>query len=315
LGKINNVWVFAEATEALAELCARGRQLGELVTALVIGPQSKAEQIIRQGADRVFWLGEPDSSVIVEAYTETILGLLEKEQPSLLLMNNNKRAKLIAGRLAAKLETTVLTDVMEFVNAGDKLQVKHMVYGGAAIRIEQAITKVCIATVGAGTFEPLLEDGSRQGTIISVEVIFDSKNIKLLERRSKGTTSVNIAAAKRIVGVGRGIVAQEDIKLAEELAALLGAEIGCTRPLAEGVNWLPKERYIGVSGVMSKPDVYFALGISGQIQHMVGINQAKTIIAVNKDKNSLIFNQADYGVIGDLYKIVPALIGKLKAGL
>jgi electron transfer flavoprotein alpha subunit len=99
----------------------------------------------------------------------------------------------------------------------------------------------------------------------------------------------------------------------EEFTALIKAELGCSRPLAEGVNWLPRERYIGVSGAIIKPEVYFAIGISGQVQHMVGVNQAKVIIAINKDKTAPIFQQCDYGVIGDLYKILPALQERIKS--
>ena len=101
--------------------------------------------------------------------------------------------------------------------------------------------------------------------------------------------------------------------MVEELAGLMEAEVGCSRPVAEGMNWLPKERYIGVSGAMLKPDLYLALGISGQVQHMVGVNQAKAIVAINKDKAAPIFSQADYGIVGDLYKVLPSLIEKFKA--
>ena len=109
---------------------------------------------------------------------------------------------------------------------------------------------------------------------------------------------------------------EEAIKLIKdrferELAAVLNAEVGCSRPIAEGENWMERERYIGVSGVLLKSDLYLTLGISGQIQHMVGGNGAKVIVAINKDKNAPIFNYADYGLVGDIYKVVPALISQL----
>ena len=96
--------------------------------------------------------------------------------------------------------------------------------------------------------------------------------------------------------------------MVRQLAAAIGGEVGCSRPIAEGEKWMPKENYIGVSGLMLAPEVYIALGISGQVQHMVGCNRAKVMIAVNKDKNAPIFQQADYGIVADLYKVVPALI-------
>jgi electron transfer flavoprotein alpha subunit len=102
--------------------------------------------------------------------------------------------------------------------------------------------------------------------------------------------------------------------MAEELAGLMEAEVGCSRPVAEGLNWLPLERYVGISGAIVKPELYLAVGISGQVQHMVGINQSRVIVAINKDKQAPMFKQADYGIVGDLNKVLPLLIKKFKAG-
>jgi electron transfer flavoprotein alpha subunit len=312
MSKINKVWILAEKQPVLAELCAGGRQLGEEVAAVVLGTKEEAEKAILMGADKVFWLGESQPETWLEDYVETIVVLLKKERPDLLMVQPTKRGKLIAGRLAASLGTSVLVDAAEIVING-KVQVKHMVYGGAAFRTEQALTETTITTVGSGLFTALPEDASRQGTVVSVEYVQPATKVKLLEKKSKESTSVNLSAAKRVVGIGRGIADQEDIKLAEELASQISAEVGCSRPIAEGVNWLPTERYIGVSGAIIKPEVYIAVGISGQVQHMVGVNQSRVIVAINKDKAAPIFKQADYGIVGDLYKVLPLLIEKFKA--
>lgn len=312
---VKNVWVFAEKHNALAELCAGGRQLGEVVTAIVLGSEDEAKQTISWGADRVYWLGMPSSSTMLEDYTETIAGLIKKEQPNLLLVQPSKRAKLMTGRLAAGLATSTLTDAMEINDDNGNIKAKHMVYGGAAFQTDKATTATTIVTVGTGTFSALPEDATRKGAIVAVDYVEPSKKIKLLKKVAKSGVTVNLSAAKRVVGIGRGIANQEDINMVKELAGLIGAEIGCTRPIAEGVNWLPTETYIGVSGVMLKPEFYLALGISGQVQHMVGINQAKTIVAINKDKAAPIFKQADYGIVGDLYKVVPALIDKFRTNM
>jgi electron transfer flavoprotein alpha subunit len=310
---LKNVWVFAEKIDAIAELCSGGRSLGEQVSALWLGSKEDAEKLIAFGADKVYWLGENDPARMYEDYTETIAALLKEQQPDLLMIGTTKRCRLIAGRLAASLGISVSNDVMEFSIEDDGLQVKKMVYGGAAIRTEKALSKTAIATVGLGVFEKTEPDTSRQGEIENVEFREPELKIKLREKKAKEGESVNLAAAKRVVVVGRGIAKQEDLQMIEELAELLEAEIGCTRPIAEGVNWLPRERYIGVSGVMFKPELYIGIGVSGQIQHMVGCNQARTIVAINKDKAAPIFAQADYGLVGDLYKIVPQLIEKIKA--
>ena len=111
--------------------------------------------------------------------------------------------------------------------------------------------------------------------------------------------------------VGRGLAQEADLELCRKLAAALGAEVGCSRPVAENNKWLPKSNYMGITGVQVKPELIVALGVSGQIQHIGGINKSRVIVAVNKDKSAPIFKNADFGVVGDLYKVVPALIEKL----
>ncbi len=125
---------------------------------------------------------------------------------------------------------------------------------------------------------------------------------------------MNLGAARTVVAVGRGLKAREDVALLDELAGAMGGELACSRPLAEGVDWLPKERYIGISGQHIAPELYVAVGISGQLQHMVGVREAGVIVAVNNDKNAPVFGQCDYGVVGDLYQVVPALTAALKGG-
>ena len=161
------------------------------------------------------------------------------------------------------------------------------------------------------TQEPCTSDTSHQCPTETVPYVAPRHEILCRERRAKAASSVDLSKAKRVVGVGRGLAAQDDLKMVHELAAVLNAEVGCSRPIAEGENWMERERYIGVSGVLLKSDLYLTLGISGQIQHMVGGNGAKVIVAINKDKNAPIFNYADYGLVGDIYKVVPALISQL----
>ncbi len=301
------VWIFAESTSSIAELCAGGHLLGGSVTAIVPEPELNSEVAIKAGADKVYLLRGSDTTML-EDYMQPILDLLKQEKPSVLLMNNTKRAKLIAGRLAANLNTSVLTDVMQ-ITAG--LEVKRMVYGGAAIRSEHSNSEIVIALVGEAIFEALPERSAGEG---SVEIINPLNNVLVnrIEIKKKQGETINLGLAKRVVAVGRGIANQDDLKIINDFADAFGAEVGCSRPIAEGVNWLPRERYIGVSGAMLKPDIYVGVGVSGQVQHMVGVYNAKTIIAINKDKNAPIFKQADYGIVGDLYNIIPKLAEKIK---
>jgi len=123
---------------------------------------------------------------------------------------------------------------------------------------------------------------------------------------------VDLGGAPRVVGIGRGLKAEEDLAMVRAFAEASQSEVACSRPIAEGLDWLNKERYIGVSGKQIAPEVYFAIGISGQLQHMVGVRGARTIVAINSDANAPVFKEADFCLVGDLYKIVPALTDALR---
>ncbi|WP_252377878.1 FAD-binding protein, partial [Escherichia coli] len=125
--------------------------------------------------------------------------------------------------------------------------------------------------------------------------------------QARQSNSVDLDKARLVVSVGRGIGSKENIALAEQLCKAIGAELACSRPVAENEKWMEHERYVGISNLMLKPELYLAVGISGQIQHMVGANASQTIFAINKDKNAPIFQYADYGIVGDAVKILPAL--------
>jgi electron transfer flavoprotein alpha subunit len=136
-----------------------------------------------------------------------------------------------------------------------------------------------------------------------------------LGRSARQRQSVDITEAKIIVCAGRGIAKQEDMTLANELAEAVGGEVGCSRPVAEELHWLPEEVYLGISGKKVKPDLYIGVGVSGQVQHVTGIRDSKIILSINQDENAPIFEAADYGIVGNLYEVVPKLIQELKAAL
>ncbi|MDI6696344.1 MAG: electron transfer flavoprotein subunit alpha/FixB family protein [Anaerolineales bacterium] len=299
------IWVFADKIAGLLELIAAGRSLGGKVVALTLGEPETVAPLFQHGADEVLCLGEP---ALVEDVTETILEQIQARNPVLLLVYADRRGKLIAGRIAAALGATVMTDVRETQAEERGFKVVHMLYGGGAVRSERSITPCAIATVATGTFQALPADASRHGEAMRLSPTEVRNPMKLIERRKKAVSMVNLSAARRVVGVGRGLAKLEDLALIEKLAQTLEAEIACTRPISEGLNWLPRERYLGVSGAVIKPDLYLAIGISGQIQHMYGVADAHCIVAVNKDKNAPIFQMADYGIVGDLYKVIPLLI-------
>lgn len=310
---INNVWMITDDQNAVGELCSGGRQLSDQVSVVLFGDQNQAEEAIASGADQIYLFEQPGESVILEAYSKSIAELLRAEKANLVMVYSSPRGMLMAGRIASQLSTSALSNISELTVEDDSIIVNHMVYGGVAIRKEKALSDTVVVTVGTGVFEAMPKDVTRQGKVITLNPKVDNSGIRVLEIRPKQSEIVNLSAAKRVVGVGRGFAAKEDLKMAEEFAALIGAEMACSRPIAEGEKWMSKERYIGVSGVFLKSNLYISLGVSGQIQHMVGANQTKTLVAINKDKNAPIFKQVDIGLVGDIYKVLPKIIAKMKA--
>lgn len=290
------ILVFSEKNSTLIELCNVARQLGDRVEAVVI------DKIQPNFADKT-WVIPAQPGAMFEDYTETIAALVKKEEPRLLLIEPTKRCKLVAGRLAAMIGASVINDVSELTEDGEA---KHMVYGGAAIRKEKAATTTAIVTVGSGVFEEVAPV-TVEGEIETLEFVAPAFKIKAVSKEQKPKSVADLNKTKRVIGVGRGLAAEADLEMVRGFAKTIEAEVGCTRPIADGEGWMPTETYIGVTGLMISPDIYIALGVSGQIQHVVGINQSKTVIAVNKDKNAPIFKYADYGIVGDMYKVVPAL--------
>ena len=166
-----------------------------------------------------------------------------------------------------------------------------------------------IYTIAATCFDDAEPTGT--DTVETIAYTAPEKPLVLRGTKEVPRTGADLTKVDVVVGAGRGFAEEDELQIARDLCEKVGGELGCSRPLAENVNWLPKNLYIGVSGLQLAPKAYIALGISGQMQHMVGVTGADTIIAVNKDANAPIFKQADYGIVGDIKTVVPALIEKL----
>ena len=313
----SDIFTFSEKPALQAELISAAHMLtahnGGQVIALVLGPRSDAELALKQGAQQVLWLGELPPDRLVEDTVLTIAAAIQSQQPFSVLIGATARGRAIAGRLSARLGVAALTDVLEFQWEKDDLLARHMVFGGGAVRIDRSLTRPVIATIGTGVFDATPAKTGDAGAIKSIDWVDPAWQAKLIERRARGGGSVNLAAAKRVVCPGRGVAQQEDLAMIEELAQTLSAEVACTRPLAEGLGWLPRERYIGISGAMIKPDLYLGVGVSGQAQHTIGMSESRVVVAINKDRDAPLVTQSDYAIEGDLYQVVPALIRALKA--
>ena len=295
---MKNIIVIAEGPEAIASLVTGAKSFGENVTLIYAGTESDAV-----GADKAYYLGDLKEDSFLN-YVPVIVERCEEISPELVLTSTDKNGRLIAGILAGRFNAGITTDGSVSVENGVVTGVR-MVYGGAAHKTE-SISGMAIACVSAGAFEAVeLEPCT------DVTALVPQAKVKFVEKRQAVVSKVNLGAAKKVIGVGRGIGSQDALKGIFELAEMVGAEVGCSRPVAEENHWLPKELYIGVSGVMLKPDIYCGLGISGQVQHMVGVNSANTIVAINKDKNAPIFKQCDLGLVADLNVVLPAIKERL----
>ena len=305
---VQSIFVVTEKTDALGELCFGARKLADQVTAVVFGDQSAAESAAACGAQSILYC--PLDSGCPEDYCKAIAAEIRKVPSALVLLSNSIRGRCIAGKLGVYLDTAVMTCVSEIEKDGDRLIFKRTVYGGSALRTQVFSTPYGVVTLGSGVFGEADSAFAKADSIAKLPGEPES-TFKLVARQEKKGGGTNLAAAKRIVDVGRGLAAQEDLEMCHKLASLLGAEVGCSRPVAENNKWMPIANYIGLTGVSIKPELLFIMGVSGQVQHLAGISKSKLIVAVNKDKNAPIFKNADFGLVGDIYKIIPALIEKL----
>jgi electron transfer flavoprotein alpha subunit len=300
-----NAWIVVGNQPGVGNLVTVARSLGGPVGAVVAGPRSVAETVARSGVDKVVWCSAPDD-VPAEAFAPAVADVVAADPPRMVLAGRNPGERVLLGAAAARLGAAVLTGARSVARDGDDVVVVNAVFGDIA---EETVAV-------SGPVALLLDGGpvpSADGTGAPIEeVSVTPLPLKVIETRTHGFDEADLNSAHRVIGVGRGLKAKEDLAMMEELAQALEAEIACSRPVAEGLNWMGKDRYIGSSGAHIAPQVYVAVGISGQLQHMVGVTGAETIVAINSDPNAAVFTQTDYGLIGDLYQLVPAITAALK---
>jgi electron transfer flavoprotein alpha subunit len=225
----------------------------------------------------------------------------------LVLMPSTKNAKTVGGLAAQKLGVELLVDVLSMRAEGGVLTAERYVFGNKAVATVQ-VPLPAVATVAPGRFQgepPAVQSAVEKLALAPTSML----KIPAVEDKSKG--AVKLEEADIIVSAGRGFKKKEDLQMAFELAKVLGGQVGCSRPIAADLKWLPEEHWVGLSGKKVKPKLYLAVGISGQPQHIAGILDSRLIAAINSDPSAPIFQNADYGVVEDLYKIVPILINKI----
>jgi electron transfer flavoprotein alpha subunit len=310
--------VYSEKRQTALELLSKGAELapalGLTLTAAALGPgaEAEADALGAAGAERIYISEAAALEGLQTDVVATALAQIVKEaEATHVLLGSTRSGRELAGRLAQKLDAGCVTDVNSLALEDGALVAGRYSLGGNTVQRESVDTPVKVLAVMPKTFE-VKEGTAGAGEVVTPSLQLPPSFVKIVERRPKEGVAVNLDAAERIVCVGRGFAKREDLPIGEELATAMEAELACTKSLAD-FQWLPEERIIGLSGAKTKPDLYLAVGISGQIQHTVGVSSAKLIAAVNKDKDAPIFALADYGIVGDLYQVVPALIEKLKS--
>jgi len=250
-----------------------------------------------------------------DGYTKALADLIQAEQPAMVWLPHTYQTRDFAPRLAARLDRALITDCIEVKPHGEALAfVRPMFQAKLAADVVPHGPAPHLVTFQIGAYRvDQVTRGSASAPVRTVTATLAASDIRQQPEAPfrEAKQAVDLTQAERIVSVGRGIKGQEHIALAQQLAQALGAELAASRPICDA-GWLPMDRQVGSSGQTVAPKLYLALGISGAIQHVVGMKGARTIVAVNKDAEAPIFEIADYGIVGDLFEIVPAIIKALQ---
>jgi electron transfer flavoprotein alpha subunit len=307
-----SILVYSDRQDLALEIVGKARELADQLQtrleAVVIGVdvEQRADELVKAGVDRVHVADDERLKQFqIEPYLSVLMGVIADRKPDVVLFGSTKNGKVVAGRVATRLEVGCVPDCYRLsINEQKRLVGERITYGGNASAKITFKSKPQIATVPSRAFEkPELKGHS--GEVLKLDVKIDSAKTEVVEVKPLETSSVRIEDSSVVVSCGRGLEKKEDRVMLDDLAGVLCGQVGCSRPLAEDRKWFAD--WVGLSGHKVKPKLYIACGISGVIQHVAGIRDAKVIVAINKDPEAPIFEVADYGVVGNLYEVLPAL--------
>jgi electron transfer flavoprotein alpha subunit len=296
------------------EALTSARRLGPDVTAVILGAdvQAAAAEIAAKGPSKVITVEHPLlKPCTADGFVTALHQLIESESPSHIVFPHSYQVRDYAPALAARFNQVLISDVTAI--ADGPVFTRQIMQGRLNANYRHAGAGPCFLSVQAGAF-PADLPATAAATITPFAPTIDAAQIRTKPGEPFRATAqaVDLSSAQLIVGVGRGIKSQENLPIVEELAAALGAELAASRPICDN-GWLPMERQVGSSGQTVAPKLYVAAGISGAIQHLVGMKGSQCIVAINKDPDAPIFEVADYGIVGDLMEVVPALTAAVKA--
>ncbi len=318
---ISKIWVFVEATDAKVatsslELLTAARATGATVEAIVAGDGAAlATELGSYGATKVYATGDLGGALLGVPVASAIAALAAAGDPAqLILLAQSYDGRDVAGRLSAKLNATVLTNAIGFTVEGDSVTTEHAVFGGAkTMKATFTSAGPHILLVRPKSFAAEASGGAPASVeALAVGDVGATGTAKIVERHVEQHSGPSLDEASVVVSGGRGLGEAAKYEMVEDLAKLLKGAPGASRAIVDA-GWVPYSYQVGQTGKTVKPDVYIAVGISGATQHMVGMKGAKTIIAINKDKEAPIFGIADLGIVGDVHKVLPKLIEALRA--
>lgn len=301
-----NSWIIIVDERRIGGMLAIARKLGGNVTAVVVGDRPLADIAAKFDFDRVLCL-ETSEGIPAEAYTPQIASLAKSEAPGFVLSSDAPASRILLGAVAEKLDAALISNLRAlFVEEGRVVVSRSAAEGKVLEDIE---VQGSLAVIFNGDD---VESPSKQPIPVERVSAEEFEQIRLIETlREEG--GAGLLTAKRVVGAGMGLINKDDVKLIEEFAEAIGAEVACTLPVCDDMRWFPSNRVVGSSYIQITPELYIAVGISGQPQHMSGARDAKIIVAVNNDPEAMIFRSCDYGILGDLHEVVPALITAFKS--
>jgi electron transfer flavoprotein alpha subunit len=303
-GELRNVSY--EAIAAAKQVADGGEVVGLLLGESV---QNLASNLIYYGADRVITVEDSQlKSYTPDAYSQAVMQVIDAEQPDGFILGHTALGKDLSPRIAAKLKSGLISDAVRIEEDG----FIRPIYSGKAFEKLVVNEGLILATIRPNNITALEKDESRSGEIVSINVEIKDLRTIVKEVVRKAVGGVDLSEAKIIVSGGRGVKSSEGFKPLQELADLLGGAVGASRGACDA-EYCDYSLQIGQTGKVVTPDLYIACGISGAIQHVAGMSSSKVIVAINKDPEAEIFKIADYGIVGDLFEVVPMLIEELKA--
>ena len=305
---MRDIWIVAENPTWAAVLSFGAQTISKdaKIVMFVKGDENAAREAGSYNAAAAFAMPLPADG-LWEGYAGPLAEKARADQPALILVSSSRRGCDLAAQVAALLDAPLFTDGKNLKFGGDSVSGETMVYGGVGVKTVSASAPIVLATVGAKDYEPAIA-GAAPGSVGTLRYGDAVGSVKVTGRKARSAATVNLPDAAKVVSVGRGFSEEADLGLARDLAAAIGAEVGCSRPIAEFFKWMPEECYVGISGKVLKPDLYLAVGISGQAQHIFGCRDAKCIVSINKDAGCLMNQNADYYIVGDLKEVIPAII-------